>query len=588
MLPPIERGSTDAHSLEEVRRALLPGPWCWPAEGHPRLSYALGVAGLAAPPGPVWAVPVVTVRGQGGSLWAVGAVSGAASAGVPLAASARESWENAVCALPRSLPVLWTSVEPHRGLPRVSLLGAWARHGVSLPDAAIDGPSAGLAFFLLLAARLLGVPPGSDVLATATVDAWGGVGPVEGLETKVAVVRALAPRVRRLVVAESQVPLARSLCGDGLQVIGVRSAAQAVEELLGADLPRRLIQEAGESPALRQAWVRSVFKLVIAGRREWLDWRPVEAAARQALSDWRGLSADEAYTLRLAEAVAARHQGNRGAVDAPSPEWLEGLSAPVRLQVLAHLVQQCADTGYPEVGAVRGLVVPYLPARASEAFRPQLHLAGAAARLDAVTGRPDQALFAQRSIARAHFDNLNHEDISYPLCEWLRLAAALGDRASFEEALGFRAEAEAVGAFGPVDRAFLSLAAARGRLQISPDADDSARAELQALAESSTVPDHVCRSAARWLVECERRSGSRADVVAARERLAAACPADDTDASTYAILGRLDDALAAGDGAAAAAALAALRTAQPGPVGHLVAAAPAGDAPAYVARFFSY
>jgi hypothetical protein len=66
------------------------------------------------------------------------------------------------------------------------------------------------------------------------------------------------------------------------------------------------------------------------------------------------------------------------------------------------------------------------------------------------------------------------------------------------------------------------------------------------------------------------------------------CPADDSDAAAYAILGRLDEALAAGDGAVAAAALAELRAAQPGPVGHLEAAAPAGDAAAYVARFFPY
>ncbi len=327
---------------------------------------------------------------------------------------------------------------------------------------------------------------------------------------------------------------------------------------------------------------------MLGGRREWLDWKPVEAAARQALSDWRGLSAGEAYTLRLAEAVAARHQGNRGAVDAPSVDWLEGLSAPLRLHVLAHVVQQSADTGYPQAAAVRGLVVPYLPARASEAFRPQLHLAGAAARLDAVTGRAEPALFAQRSIARAHFDNLNHEDVSQPLCEWLRLSGVLGERASFEEALAFRQEADVAGAFGPIDRAFLSLAAARGRLQLAPDADDSARTELLALAESPAVPDHVRRSAARWLVECARRSSSPSDVAAARERLAAACPPDDTDAAAYAILGRLDEALAVGDGAAAGVALAELRTAQPGPVGHLQAAAPAGDAAAYVARFFPY
>ena len=66
----------------------------------------------------------------------------------------------------------------------------------------IDGPSFGLALVLSLASIVFDAILPGDVVASATVDAAGNVGPVGGLEQKVGGLQRLAPRVTRLIVAQ--------------------------------------------------------------------------------------------------------------------------------------------------------------------------------------------------------------------------------------------------------------------------------------------------------------------------------------------------------------------------------------------------
>ena len=526
----------------------------------------------------------VTVGPHGGCLWAlrdhpdpqVPSVFGARALG---------HWRDAICALPRSLPVLWASVRRHREPPHPWHLGGRAREGrgLALPDPTLDGPSIGLPFFLGLASRVLGVPVAPDVLATAALDAFGSVGPVDGLGLKVETVLAVAPRVRRLAVAAAQADEARELARGRIEVLGVRNAAEAAELLLPG-LAARLV---GVDEASRRELVRSFFRLALSGQRELLDWSPVATAARLALREWCGISANERYTLELVAAIAERHQGNRGRLPPPPGPWLDSLSTPVRVNVLAHLVQQSADTGEPPSKEALALARRDLPMGAKRGFAPQLRLMGAVARLESFCGNARRALKRQRLLAEVHLGNQGYEDVSQPLCEWMRLAGALGDRDSLDAALAFFEEAQALGAFSAADLGYLALARARAAVQ----AGRPSRGELDALrqlADDAAVADPVRRSAARWAVACARALGLEADARAAAETLAAACPAADGDGRAFALLGALDAALAAADPAGARAALDSLRAHLPGLLRNLTEDRGEEEAPAHVARWFPY
>lgn len=588
MLVELEARLTDANSVVNLRRALALGPWCWPAEDDPAFEHARWASGCEQPPDARGSVLAVTVGERGGCLWALREQPDRPPAPV-LGAQAAARWEDAICALPRSLPVLWGSIRRHRDRPSPWHLGSHARrgHGIATPEPIVDGPSIGLAFFLLLASRVLDVRVPPDVVATASLDAFGAVGPVDGLETKIDTLLAVAPRVRRLVVAVAQVEEARSLAGGRLEVLGARNASEAAELLL-SDLAARLVQVEGEE---RRQVVRSFFRLVLSGRRELVDWRPVMTAARLAVGQWGDLSDEERYTLELAEAVAARHEG----VPVPAPlrmppeAWLAALPTPLRVNVVAHLVQHSADTGDLPAKETLALARRDLPSDVKHAFAPQLRLMGAVARLEAFCGSAPRALERQRLLAKAHLANLDYEDVSMPLCEWLRLAGALSDRAALAEAERFFEEAQAIGVFGAVDLGYLQLARSRAEVQCGAPTT-RVLGELRRLAEDPAVADHVRRSAARWAVACARALGDAGRLAEAHALFRAACPATGAgaDADADAALVALDAALEQGDATAAAAALDTLRSCRRGLMQHLTHDREPQELAAHVARFFPY
>ena len=585
MLVELSAGLTDENSVVNLRRVLTLGPWCWPAGGDSALAHARWASGCEQPPTPaVGSALAVTVGEHGGCLWALRDRPDRPPASV-LGAQAAARWEDAICALPRSLPVLWASVRRHRERPFPWHLGSHARdgHGIAPPEPIVDGPSIGLSFFLALASRVLDVPVATDVVATATLDAFGAVGPVDGLELKIQTVLAVAPRVRRLVVASAQVEDARALASGRLEVLGVRSASEAADLLL-TDLAGRLVEVEGRG---RRVLVRSFFRLALGGQRELLDWSPVAKAARLALDEWRDLADDDRYTLELAAAVAARHQGNRGSLRLPPESWLASLSTPVRINVLAHLVQHSADTGEPPARQTLALARRDLPFDVKHAFAPQLRLMGAVARLEAFCGNPVRALARQRLLAECHLANLSHEDVSLPLCEWIRLAGAVADASELAAAEALFEEGQALGVFSSADLGYLELARARAAVQAGRPTT-TALEVLRRLATDPTVADHIRRSAARWAVAGERALGVTVDPAATRSWLSAACPEGDSDGRAYACLGELDAALAVGDAATANAAVDSLRECLPGLTRHLTEEREPAEAPAHVARYFPY
>ena len=175
----------------------------------------------------------VTVRGRTVTLWQFACTPAPAAPAVdaiPLGPDAQASWRAAALALPRSVPVLWRSVHhASRDLPRATLLASHlAAPGFEERDRVLDGPSFGLTFFLLLTSVVLDVPLPDEVVASAEIDERGRIGPVDAIAEKIAGIMAIAPSVRRVLVAADQRDGATGPSRGHLDIVGVADAAEAL------------------------------------------------------------------------------------------------------------------------------------------------------------------------------------------------------------------------------------------------------------------------------------------------------------------------------------------------------------------------
>lgn len=538
--------------------ALRAGPWCWPrSEARTeRLTRRVG----PVPAIGIGCVPVVSISEDEDTViaWRISPASGGGAQGVSLGPAMRKSWRAAGVALPRTLPVLWTSVrDAVRQLPVVVPLDGCRRTpGFVDPGSLVEGPSFGLAFCVHLASVVLGCAAPEHVLAAAAVDESGAVKPVGGLGRKIAGVTMLLPRVTDVLVSAEQVDEARHAAGGRVRIIGVARAADAIEFALGDTLSRLLV-DAGYDADRREGLTASFFRLALVGSDTIVDWGPVARGAALAIDRWPAGGPDAGYRLAFAHAVAARHESNRGRVHMPPSEWFATLPRMLRLQVLAHLVQQSADTATPDAAEIEARAVVELTARIEDAALQELRLRGAIGRLRAVTGRAEQAHDDQRTIAEAFAALYAEDDVARPLSEWSRLAGALGDEASLAAACALHEQLLGRGGYGGLGARYVELAMTRARLMLDPS-DEDARASGRALCDDRSLPDHVRWSAHRCVADDD-----------ARHALQVAADGGDALASRYRVLLDLDDANTSGDVEAAEAAVIALGLYDPGPVTHL-------------------
>jgi PDZ domain-containing protein len=108
---------------------------------------------------------------------------------------------------------------------------------VTIDTQDIGGPSGGLVFALALADALTraDLTGGHRIAATGTIDGSGDVGEIGGVEEKVLAAERSAADV--FVVPAGEAGAARRAAGHSLQVIGVRTLAEALKALRA--LPRR-------------------------------------------------------------------------------------------------------------------------------------------------------------------------------------------------------------------------------------------------------------------------------------------------------------------------------------------------------------
>ena len=505
------RFRSKATDQQERNRWLLSrAPWLWPGEqdGSDR-ERAIALSGRDEPPAlSPGQVLLVAVGPKESSLWSLGwnapHVEGALS--VPFESDSVTAWQRASVAFPRSVPVLWRPVHelgarPPRPvqLTRRLLDGAQA----AARDGALKGDSFGLPFVLAMASRVFekGLP--SDVAATGAVAPSGVVGNVGRLEAKLDILASDAPQVRRVLVPALQEEEARAHvreAGLELEIVPVPSAARALSEVFGHEGLLELLLSEGGTPERRSGVVRSLFRLVVAGRRAVVEWTAVKSAARLALKRWSyELDEKERALLQLSEAVAARHDANEPSSSPIGPDLLAHVPPSRRVELMAHFVQQSHDTGQPSADDAKAWAEPFRRPL-DEAFTPHLRLEGALARLQAVTGDPSGALEIQENLARLYLDAFELADVSFSLCEWYRLAGVVGDAEALARAEAFRDEAEQLGVTD-VAGPYVRLARARSRaclaeLAPSPDVIE----ELRELSNDPMIPQHVRWSATRWLL----------------------------------------------------------------------------------------
>ncbi len=549
--------------------ALAAGPWCWPGPGD-RLDRLIARRG-AIPSPRVGSLAALTVQDDTVALWHVAA--GGPGGGATLGPVTRASWREAGIAVPRGLPVLWTSMHDATArLPDITCLAS-IRSDLGVPDLRhpIDGPSFGLAFCLSLSSTVLDCALPGDIVASAAVDAAGVVGPVGGLPEKVAGLVRMAPHITRLMVAASQREEAAAHAGGRLQVVPVTHASEAIEFAFGDRLSTLLVA-AGRDPDRREQLTESFFRLALIGSDALVDWGPVARGASDALRHWTDLPPEARHRLTFAHAVAARHHVNGGTLDEIPEQWIASLPRMVRVQVVAHVVQQSADTGTPAPSLVESLAARSTDTDIAESSVPELRLRGALARLQAVTGREAAALSTQEALARACAAVYADQDVAYPLSEWARLAGALRDAPALRRARAFHDRMLGAGSYRGLGPRYVELAIVRGRLLLQPD-DLDARTLARQLGADATLPDHVRWSADRWAGD------------AGREALEVAARGGNPVAARNLALASLDEALRAGNAAAAEACVDALESYDPGPVRHLRRA---GATPADVARLYPY
>lgn len=321
----------------------------------------------------------------------------------------------------------------------------------------LEGASFGLPFLLAQLERALGLPGAATRACTGAVNAAGEVLSVAGLEPKLRALLETTDAPLTIFVAAAD----RAGAARLLELLTLERQA-AAGRLLEAGLARRA-GPAGE--ALAEAWRAlpwAAHRLVPIARAEELvallapaPTPLTQEAAAELLrasferepptGGWQNFRS--ALDARLAEApealrpllvsardVAARHEGGVARVLPPlDAASAAGLTRRARRLVLAHRLQSCADSNDdPELERAREEALSTLafpPHGAPDWDEADFRLAGAVGRAFASRLALEEALLWQlRALEgwrEVGLGAAHSGDLSYPLCEVLRLAGAL-------------------------------------------------------------------------------------------------------------------------------------------------------------------
>ena len=414
-----------------------------------------------------------------------------ATSGMPFGPQARDAFQNASLAVPRTVPVLFGGIAPSN-LRATQGQGYALRNGRVVTKTEWDGPSFGLGFYLALAGRAFGLPVPGDLVASAAIDAFGCVLPVHHIAAKLEGLHHAG--ISRLLVAQKQqVPQNTR----GVEVIRAGNAHEALRTAFGGELASHLFPP-DASEQQRQHVVASYFRSAFLGRnRVAVEWKPIADGAQIAAQTWN-LNRDDKARLGFAAAVARRHADNLPSTLLPPATWIESLPGTQRIEAAAHYVQCASDTGSPEADVIAALRKRWL-GEPDDDGPEQLKLRGALARYDMLRGEDHArtALVQSEIACRGWIVRLMEDEATYPIAMMYLLAGALHD----EDALG-RADAlhrviNDSGLVAPSSRVFIDVAALRAQVDLRRDPPPVDA--LHRLMVDPSAPDHVAVSAWRTL-----------------------------------------------------------------------------------------
>lgn len=428
---------------------------------------------------------------------------------------------DALAAARAAVPVLARPERWSQAVPRPVLLLERSRPHLT-PGPLLRGDSFGLALALGRIAALTGVGLPPDTVAIAAVSPRGEVLPVDGFPGKLAAL-ARVPVVRRVLVHPRDAERVRG----PWEVVAVESLKSASQAVL-PDLAARALAALPEDGATRRTIRAHFFEVVVSA----LDARPWQALLPllDALAA-DPLDAREAGDLRVVRSIVARHQGAPVAVDEEDAR-LPTRRRPLRLALLAHLVQGWNDAVVPDWEArVDRLVLP-LPAEGEEHLE-DLRVLGALGRLQGAWGRHDEAVAHLERAWRGYAELGAEHEAARPACELLRLHGGRGDRDAVEDVLDRAGRILADAQTSAVSADYLALAAGRAWALLGEPG--RARERLGAVSGTDLLPD-VDRWLA-WLGDPEARARRSGDAEQralqalaagedALETLERACPAE--------------------------------------------------------------
>lgn len=516
----------------------MKAPWCWPADDAlAEAARAFGATATAAPA--VGEVLLVSVAASAPrtALWRLSWNDRHAPVEAPFRADAHASLVRAGSIAPRVAPHLHTLRpldHPPRGAAQVFKRGPHADH-------VLDDVSFGVSFVFAAVSALTDRPVPPRFVATAALDADGALRPVAGLADKLSLVADAALAVDTVLVAASQRDEARAVAATlarPLAVWGVSTAEEAVARMFdGAD---KAAPGAWDDERRARAVADALFTLCREGNAV-TRWRAVERAAAW-LTGRFAASSRWGVRVRFAAHVAARHAN----AEAVAMHWehfvTPGGDHP--FQMAAHVLQAAADAGLDELPAYVDRAQELLPDEPDEPGA--IELLGALGRALAALRRYDGAATALAYAARAWFDTPTPHEASYPLAEWLRVAAVAGDARAWAEAVAttdvYLAQVEG----GHHGRRFVRAALAHG-YGLRGEAD-RVLAELDGPAWSD-APAWLVRSTRRLRAQALDALGRGDEAEALRRSLA---EDDDDRAAVEAAFAALDATLARGDDPAVA------------------------------------
>jgi hypothetical protein len=524
LLEDVEGGPLGAPDEARLRKALSTH-WTWPRlERHCACARTLGLAPPGTGPEPGNALLVsVNPTSHCASLWLlVDACADAGAAGdACLVEEALVTARRAELLARRELPIV-----PVVGGAPASWKARLLATDAQLGDDYLRGRSFDLSLCLATASRLLGMPLETTVCATGEVGLDGRVARVADVAHKVSLVARMALGVTTMLVPkaneEEAVPVARALRPD-LRIQPVETLSQAMAHAL-PDLQARAATQARQSwhdPEEARRAADTLFRTTLRGHPFFIEWEGVARAA-SLLAE----CAPDAETQRQAEvatAIARRHNGEEAPLPWPPDEWLARQRRPLRLCLLAHVVQAAADAGDPTTGATARRALAHVAADGDE-HPEDLRLLGAVGRALAAVQDYSAALTCLRRALTAWFELGYVPDASYAVCEALRVQGLLGDQAAVLELCDgpARRVRDELAAGGQIHQAlFAQVAMTRALVQVGEPAMALENDRLWSEADYGAAPVHLRAQRGRWRARALVAVGEVAAARALREELAA-------------------------------------------------------------------